>query len=67
MPGSFCAADMRSLACACQSGHVAEVYGSGYAMNRTPPASNQPQSSPPSEMAGEPGDCAALGNSNRPL
>src|SRR5690242_46141 len=58
--GSFCAWFISTLALDCQSAH-APVHGSGYVMNRTGPASNQPQSFPQHEIAGDPGDSCAFG------
>ena len=43
-----------------QPGQVASVYGSGYEMKRTGPASNQPQSSPQHPCSAPPGGAMSV-------
>jgi hypothetical protein len=65
---SLWAAAMIASARLAQSVHVLPPeYGSGYEMKRTPPASNQLQSSSQQPGPGEPGDPWEFGSAKRPL
>ena len=66
IPGSACAWSISAAARTFQSAH-ARGYGSGKAMKRTLPASNQYQSSPQQLTAGAPGEAWGFGRSNRPV